>query len=217
MNQPPTSSRRPTEPRPLKSPAPVVPDVTPPLAEDKKPTRRRPRPGAGAVLFFCGILGLAGCEQVAVKAVDPTPPTAFLQIYGLGSAMIPIDASTGPRTVSIRATDVFTLVALAEDRDGGIRTANYFGESSLTCISGNLGRRVTSTMTDPAGYVSTASVGQLTNTMGGVARQINVAEFLAACPAGFTITRFTMTFVATGRNFSNLAAQSPSVTFVLVP
>lgn len=93
-----------------------------------------PFPAAFAALAFAALAsGCAGrSPMVRIPAEDSTPPLTALDVVGNGRRMM-LFSGEGPKTVEIGPGDSVILIALGEDRDGGVKDLALTGNAIAHC------------------------------------------------------------------------------------
>jgi hypothetical protein len=78
----------------------------------------------------------AGCAgrspTVKIPASDPTPPLTALDVVGHEGRLM-LFSGDGPKTVDIGPGDSVVLIALGEDRDGGVKDLSLVGNAIAHC------------------------------------------------------------------------------------
>lgn len=97
------------------------------------PSRR----AAGAALVIAGLGALlAGCAgravTVRIPAADATPPFSALDVVGANRRLV-LFSGEGPQAVELSGEDSVVLIALGEDRDGGVKDLSLFGNAVAVC------------------------------------------------------------------------------------
>lgn len=77
---------------------------------------------------------LAGCARRTVKIpdADMTPPIPALDVVGQGKRIV-LFPGDQPGLVELAPGDSVVLIALGEDRDGGVKDLSLTGEATVTC------------------------------------------------------------------------------------
>lgn len=93
-----------------------------------------PIPAALAALACVALAsGCAGRPPtVKIPAMDPTPPLTALDVVGNGKRLI-LFSGDGPKTIEIGPGDSVVLIALGEDRDGGVKDISLVGNAVAHC------------------------------------------------------------------------------------
>jgi hypothetical protein len=94
----------------------------------------------GRALWNVALLGaslaLSNCtyrkSTVKIPAADETPPFAALDVVGAGRTLV-LAVGQEPETVDLPAMDSLVFIALAEDRDGGVKDLALSGNAMVTC------------------------------------------------------------------------------------
>lgn len=90
--------------------------------------------------------GLSGCARhtVRIPVADSTPPITALDVVGLGKRMV-LFTGEQPMSIELGPSDSVVLIALGEDRDGGMKDLALTGQVVAFCGDGNGGGNVAKT------------------------------------------------------------------------
>jgi hypothetical protein len=94
-------------------------------------------------LLACSLLAFSACSRALVEIpdADVTPPITALDVVGTNRKLILM--SGGPsRTIELGPADSVVLIALGEDRDGGVKSVSLTGRALVTCVDSAGGERI---------------------------------------------------------------------------
>lgn len=79
-----------------------------------------------------GLSGCAGGATVRIPAADATPPFSALDVVGAGQRLV-LFSGEGPKSLEMSGEDSVVLIALGEDRDGGVKDLSLVGNAVVVC------------------------------------------------------------------------------------
>lgn len=87
-----------------------------------------------AFAFLAAAASFSACARKTVKVPvsDPTPPYSALNVVGSSERFV-LFCGEQPRRLSLGPGDSVVLIALGEDRDGGVRDVSLFGNVVAVC------------------------------------------------------------------------------------
>jgi hypothetical protein len=94
-------------------------------------------------LLACSLLAFSGCSRalVEIPGADATPPITALDVVGTNRKLILM--SGGPsKAIELGPADSVVLIALGEDRDGGLKSVSLMGRALVTCVDSAGGERI---------------------------------------------------------------------------
>ena len=160
----------------------------------RHPVLRSPRRLAG--ISIVALLALVSCSRVLLPASDSTPPTLRWNVQNV------IDSTSqdfsGNGTLTVRVGDRYRVTLFADDPQG-VHIISLAASTGWSCVSGDIGQNsgpglaVPETQTfspDSDGYVLTTAL---------ILRNAPVGPF--SCPAGWTFTGATTTFIGSAENY----------------
>lgn len=172
-------------------------------------------------------LGLSGCapyleqflaqfersfgDSVIIPQSDNTPPDVSLHIPS-GNGEIVLHVGDGPRTIPIKPSDTFYVVAVAEDQQG-VRSVSLYASQSISCTADR--ETGGGAATGYSSYVGPGSPGKTGLTRLWMPYQVSGG--LVTCPPDSDANNSSYSIAASGENFSGKRASTPWVTFVPAP
>lgn len=163
------------------------------------------------------LAGLSGCARRTVKipVMDGTPPITALDVVGQGKRIV-LFSGDQPRTVEIGPGDSVVLIALGEDRDGGVKDLTLSGNAVAVCgdsagdgkgrRSGSFARR----------HVLPALPGWRVPGTKSARYVLRADDFLKLCPPG----ELRGVYGAAGVravNYHGASSMSPTLEFRIAP
>ena len=101
----------------------------------------------GPHIWLCAwVLACTGCahRSVRIPSSDATPPMAILDVVSKDQVMILTDKDEAPGAIQMGPMDSVVLIALGEDRDGGVKNLTLYGAVTARCADGIRGERTRS-------------------------------------------------------------------------
>ena len=163
-------------------------------------------------IMAIAIILLAGCATIRVPSHDSTPPTIRLGTIGYDEDVL---VTEGSADVEIEADrfDRFTVMATAEDRDGGVFNVNISFSETIHCSGSG---------STSDGYVDNPAIARVGSTVPvtrAVARAVDMPDIIdrvsrAWCEDYLSIV---LTFRGIALNFHDGRADSARITVTHVP
>jgi hypothetical protein len=159
-----------------------------------------------------GFLGTFG-DLVEVDPPDSTPPVVSLVFFDPTSGnKIVLKPGDSSKTISIKKSHRFFVVAVAEDLQG-VKRLTVYPSSSVECEPvGGIGCKVLPLFTTHS-MSSDAGPGETALTRFWLPRLVDGG--MGACPPPCELKSVRISTFAEGENFSGLKATSPTVTFTV--
>lgn len=152
-----------------------------------------------SAIIMCGLIFLAGCDGGGIKvpSSDQTPPTAKLEAIissTVGDEAIELTSESSPVTKYLQKDKPIKFLAVATDKDGGIKNIAIKGGLTVFCKGTNLGAayelaainpdeaevgdtalktRATSMLIDPAGYCTESSIEKFQGSVAAIAENFH--------------------------------------------
>lgn len=100
---------------------------------------QRPQPHGFAVLAAAILCGCAGSPTVRIPDADSTRPISALNVVEPSGKRIVLFPGDQPAELELAPGDSLVLIALGEDRDGGVKDLTLSGKAVAVCAD-SLGR-----------------------------------------------------------------------------
>jgi hypothetical protein len=167
-------------------------------------------------LVFC--IGLAllftGCNKIIIPQLDPTPPTLRLTVI-LNGETIALTSNSGDVTRKVGPNDKMSLVATADDTDGGVKEVCITAAVSTTCTKNGFDTLIQPLMSPDCNSVN-KQPGQETDTKLIKAITIDIANYGKMCTAkGAIFSNVEGTVDASAENFHGGKVSTAKFRFTL--
>ncbi|HKP96276.1 MAG TPA: hypothetical protein VJ385_11000, partial [Fibrobacteria bacterium] len=152
-------------------------------------------------------------SKVKIPSRDATPPLAALDAIGRDTTWL-LRTGQDPEVVSLSPDDSLVLVAVGEDRDGGIKDLSLTGNAVVKCKDPRDGRASSRTTGFLRRHVSGAVPARRADVRSSSRFVLRAGDFAALCPGG-GITGLVGQATVRALNFHGGHATSPRLEFRL--
>jgi len=153
-------------------------------------------------LMFCigSILLFTGCNKIIIPQLDPTPPTLRLTVL-LNGETIALTSNSGDVTRKVGPNDKMSVIATADDTDGGVKEVCITAVVTTTCTKDGFSMVIQPLMTPDCNTVN-KQPGEETDTKLLKAITIDMANYEKMCTAkGAEFTEVKGIVDASAENF----------------
>lgn len=151
-------------------------------------------------------------ESVVVGSSDSTAPSVLLRFIDPNTnTRIDIKSGDPNKTVSVKASEKVLVTAIAEDPQG-VQEIKLCSDGQWRCLNGQIGQVM------QPNYPCSTSTSQATpGTTATTKRWLSDAVTPTSCSQGWQFVEGHRSFYATAKNFSGMAASSPTLVFQKTP
>jgi hypothetical protein len=166
-------------------------------------------------MFFIGLILLfTGCNKIIIPQLDPTPPILRLTVL-LNGETIALTSNSGDVTRKVGPNDKISLIATADDMDGGVKEVCITASVSTTCTKDGLGTVIQPLIVPDCNSVN-KHIGEETDTKLIKAITLDISDYEKMCTAkGATFTGVKGTVDASAENFHGGKVSTAKFIFTL--